>query len=249
SIVYDPAASTSLSTSVATSYATISLISDPINPTAVIQYGFSTTIGTLGPLEKIIETDYLTDSNYTARNLRSLTSEVRTKDSSGNVKAKAQFLYDETGPYPLIAAGTHSQWIDPNTHYRGNVTTVKHWYDISSNLYVETHAQYDNFGNLRKAWDSNGNLAQTDFTSTYGYAYPTSTTTPVPDPTGTHGSNAAFTTTTTYDYNTGLPLSSADINDQTTVIDYEDPLLRPTKVTAPNGHQTVTEYGAGTSAS
>ncbi|MGB7070433.1 MAG: hypothetical protein WBD22_13145 [Pyrinomonadaceae bacterium] len=28
-----------------------------------------------------------------------------------------------------------------------------------------------------------------------------------------------------------------------------DPLLRPTKVTAPNGHQTITEYGSGTSES
>src|SRR5690606_12314601 len=51
------------------------------------------------------------------------------------------------------------------------------------------------------------------------------------------------------DYNTGLPLSSTDINGQTTVMEYDDPLLRPRKVTAPNGRQTITEYGAGTSPS
>ena len=30
-------------------------------------------------------------------------------------------------------------------------------------------------------------------------------------------------------------------------MEYNDSLLRPTKVTAQNGHQTITEYGAGTS--
>ena len=51
-----------------------------------------------------------------------------------------------------------------------------------------------------------------------------------------------------YDYNTGLPISTTDANGQITTMQYVDPLLRPTKVTAPNGHQTISEYGAGTSA-
>lgn len=38
-------------------------------------------------------------------------------------------------------------------------------------------SQYDNFGNLRKAWDANGDLTQTDYSSSYAYADPTSVTT------------------------------------------------------------------------
>lgn len=197
----------------------------------------------------VTEIDYLYDSNYKARNMNSLVTEIRIQDASGNVKAKTHFTYDEVGTYPIIAAGTNAQWTDPSTNYRGHPTTVRTWSDIAGNQYVDTHAQYDNFGNLRKAWDGNGNLAQTDYSSTYGYAYPTSVTTPVPDSTGTYGSSSAFTTTSVYDFNTALPTSVADANSQTTTMEYDDALLRPTKTTAPNGAQTITEYGAGTSAS
>src|SRR5262249_20653183 len=48
---------------------------------------------------------------------------------------------------------------------------------------------------------------------------------------------------------TALPLSTTDINGQTTSMEYDDPFLRPTKITAPNGQQTITEYGTGTDAS
>ena len=138
-------------------------------------------MGNLGTLLRTTETDYLSDGNYTARNLRSLPAEVRVKDAAGNVSSKTQFAYDEVGTYPIVSAGTDSRWADPGTNYRGNVTTTRSWHDIANNLSIETHAQYDNFGNLRKAWDANGNLTQTDYSSTYAYAYPTSVTTPVYD--------------------------------------------------------------------
>lgn len=44
-----------------------------------------------------------------------------------------------------------------------------------------------------------------------------------------------------------MVVATTDANNQTTTMEYYDPLLRPTRVIAPNGHQTVTEYGAGTS--
>ncbi|NOT49502.1 MAG: RHS repeat protein, partial [Acidobacteria bacterium] len=200
------------------------------------------------------ELDYLYDANYKARNINGLVTETRVKDAGGIVKAKTQISYDVTEA--LLTDVSSTRWENPNTIYRGNVTRTRTWHNIDANLYIDTRAQYDQLGNLRNSWDGRNNLTQTSYSATYDYAYPTSMTTPVPDATGVNGSTTAFTTTTAYDYNTGLPISSTDANGQTTQMSYADPvtnvidpLLRIRKVTAPNGHQTITEYGAGTSAS
>lgn len=197
-------------------------------------------------LSTITEMDYLYDPSYKARNINGLVTETRVKDASGNLKAKSQIAYDTEA---LLTDVSSTRWQNPNTNYRGLVTSTKSWSDIAANQFVETRAQYDQLGNLRNSWDARNNLTQTTYSSTYDHAYPTSVTTPVPDTSGTHGSNAAFTTSTVYDFNTGLPTSTTDINGQTTTMEYNDALLRPTKVTAPNGHQTITEYGLGTTAS
>ena len=194
------------------------------------------------------ETDYLYDANYKARGILTLPIETRILNQAGAVVAKTQIVYDEN-TYPLLSYGSATNWVDPGSTYRGNPTTTRSWSDITNNQYIETHAQYDNFGNVRKSWDAKGNLSQTDYSSTYQYAYPTSVTTPVPDSSGVNGSIAAFTTSSVYDYNTGLPTSVTDANGQTSTMEYNDALLRPTKTTAPNGQQTITEYGAVTSAS
>ena len=199
-------------------------------------------------LAKTAEMDYLYDANYMARNITGLVTETRVKDAAGNIKARSQIGYDESA-YPIISAGTNAQWQDPNTNLRANVTTTRSWSDIAANQYIETHAQYDNFGNLRKAWDAKGNVSETEYSSVYQYAYPTLDRTPIPDPTGLSGSNTAFTSSTVFDPTTGLPTSATDANGQTTTIEYNDPLLRPTRTTAPNGVQTITEYGAGIDAS
>ena len=108
-------------------------------------------------------------------------------------------------------------------------------------------------GNVRYSWDGKGNLSQVEYSSTYDHAYPTKTISPIPDTNGTYGLDVELETTTTYDLNTGLPLSVTDPNGAVTSMEYEDPLLRPTKVTTGYGTalaaETVTEYGAGTSAS
>ncbi|MBE7516920.1 MAG: RHS repeat protein [Chloracidobacterium sp.] len=202
---------------------------------------------------RVSELTYLIDdpnysgikSYYTDQNINGLVTVSKVKDGSGNVKAKTEIFYDEVGTYPIISAGTDSQWVDPGTNYRGNVTTTKSYYDITNSLFVATHAQYDNFGNQRKSWDGRGHLSQTDYSQTYAYAYPTGTVTQIPDPLGKKGSMISFTTEMTYDYDAGLPLTATDVNGQVTTLEYNDPLLRPTKVTAPNGQETITEYGAG----
>jgi len=215
-----------------------------------------------GEIAGINETDFLYDSNYNVRNIRGLTTESRVKDANGNIKARMQISYDESyyqtttsGATPSAATGS---WIDLTAAgelgptigaKRGRATSAKSYYDISNGYYIETHTFHDQFGNTTKSRDGLGTDVTISFDDDYAFAYPTSVTTPIPDSSGTYGSDAAFTNSTTYDYNTGRPLTSTDANGQTSTMEYADSLLRPTKVTAPNGQQTISEYGAGTNAS
>jgi YD repeat-containing protein len=200
----------------------------------------------------VTEMDYLYDSNYKARNVNGLVAATRVLDPANTsvVKAKTEITYDGVS---LLDESESTRWENPSTIYRGLVTKTRSWHDIANNLYIDTQAQYDLMGNLRYSWDGRGNLTQTVYSSTFDYAYPTEVKSPIPDSTGAYGANAELVTTTDYDFNTGLTKWVKDPNGQSsglkTEMEYNDSLLRPTKVTAPNGHQTVTEYGAGTSAS
>ncbi|HEY0723643.1 MAG TPA: hypothetical protein VGD41_06640, partial [Pyrinomonadaceae bacterium] len=210
---------------------------------------------------KQVETDYLYDSNYLARNLTQVPTEVRIKDGSGNVKAKTHFYYDESsyqsttsGTMPTAASGT---WTDPLTELGSTIgavralpTTIRSYYDITNGYYIDMHKFYDQYGNVTKVRDGRGNDTTSAFDASYAFTLPTSGTTPVPDSSGTYGSSTAFTNSTAYDYSSGLPTSSTDINGQTTTVSYADPstsvldpLLRPRVITAPNGQQTIMEYG------
>ena len=247
-----------------------------LNPTVVKQYNYvvvsastaqTASSATLASYfsssvpAKQVETDYLYDSNYLARNLTQVPTERRIKDGSGNVKAKTHFYCDESsyqsttpGTMPTAASGT---WIDPLTELGSTIgaaralpTTIRSYYDITNGYYIDTHNFYDQYGNVTKVRDGRGNDTTSAFDASYAFTLATSGTTAVPDSTGTYGSSTAFTSSATYDYSSGLPTSSTDINGQTTTISYADPstsvldpLLRPRVITAPNGQQTITEYG------
>ncbi|MGI8544185.1 MAG: RHS repeat domain-containing protein [Aridibacter sp.] len=204
------------------------------------EYGFTTSIGGLGALQRQTEITYLeydtsisqaTRDAYKAKQLISLPSKTYVKNPAGTVVAKSEVYYDEAG-----YSGA----------YLANPTRMKSWLD-TSNSWIESRAKYDSYGRVTEATDPKGNISTTEYSATYNYAYPTKVATAVPDPSNTNGSNTAFYTTTTYDMTTGLPLTSTDANGQTTSIEYNDALLRPTKVTPPTGGGiTETEYGAGT---
>lgn len=213
----------------------------------------------------VSEMDYLYDANYLARNISGLVTETRVKDSSGNTKAKSQIVYDEAG-YALSSSGTMptaaaNSWIDLTDSIqlgatigskRGLPTTVRSYSDlaVNANLSIETHSFYDQYGNLRMTRDGRGSDSEIQYSAAFAFAYPTKTISAVP---GGNGSTEAFETTVDYDFNTGLPTSTTDANNLETRMEYIDPLLRPTKVSAYSGNQpvgaaTITEYGAGTSA-
>ncbi len=193
---------------------------------------------------------YAYDQSYRDRNIAGLVTEQHVLDplnlDSSNqpiVVAKTQIIYDQSlyhvadsGALSGNAAGT---WVNPNTNYRGLPTTNRVW-NSDTGSWIETHLQYDQYGNVRKVWDANGNVTETEYSTAFACAYPTTVTTADPD--GEQGSKVGFVTTANYDPGTGLSTSTTDANGQTTTMDY-DALLRPWKVTAPNGHQTITEYG------
>jgi RHS repeat-associated protein len=203
-------------------------------------------------LAVVRETDYLYDSNYKARNINGLITEIRIKDALGNVKAKSQMAYDESTYLEGASISNAPGWENPGSSYRGLPTTVRRWKDISTNQYIETHTSFDQFGNPRKIWDGKGNYSEVQYTDNYtdsvnrnSYALPTKNIAY----SGNSGTGTVFETFVKYDFNTGLVRYTTDVNNQTSEIQYSDPLLRPTKTIAPNGQQKITEYGAGTSAS
>ena len=209
------------------------------SPSDTAQAGTINQIAT-GSLAKYSETTFSSNSTYRSANILGLPTVVKVMDSAGNIVSQSEMSYDDGG-------------FVPSGSTRGLPTTMKTWDSTKGavtnpSAYLVTHATFDEWGNRTIATDAKGYATTTTYDSTH-HAYPISVTSPVPDDSGTHGSNSAFTTSVSYDTLTGLVLSTTDINGQTTTMEYNDPLLRPTKVIAPNGHQTITEYGTGTTAS
>ena len=174
---------------------------------------------------------------YRARNLLSLPTSTRIRDGVGNIIAQSSIAYDET---LLQGIGASNGWIDPQTTCRGNPTSTSCWLN-TTNTYLTTHANYDQFGNVRATTDAKGNQSELDYAATYSYAYPTTATSAVPDPTGQHGSAVALVTSTVFDFNTGLVTSIADANNVSTTFAYADPLNRLTGTVHASGTSAQTQ--------
>jgi RHS repeat-associated protein len=192
-------------------------------------------------------TSYLTgDANYRNRNILGLASSVIIQDAVGQTVAQNAMSYDE---FALTSYGAVTGWNDPQTNYRGNLTSMRRWLDTPSPGWIENQTQYDQCGSPRTISDGKGNQSQIQYTDSYSdsvsrntYAYPTTTITPIPDPSGGRGYPASFTSGSVFDFNTGLARSTADANGNTTLFEYNDPMNRPTKVTRPDGSWTATTY-------
>jgi len=227
----------------------------------------------LGTLLRTEESTYLvndasitqaTRDAYRARHLISLPSSTRVKQGSV-VVAETQFKYDESA-YPVLTYGaTPTGWTNPAVNERGNVTTTRSWLNVSGSTvqtypngsFLETHAQYDQCGSARKAWDAKGALSQVSYTDNFSdsinrntFAYATSLTTPVPDSSGYYGSNVSFTSSSRFDFQSGKVVTTTDANNKTTSYFYTDDggvldsLQRLRKVTLPDGlGETKYEFG------
>jgi hypothetical protein len=206
-------------------------------------------------LASVSETDYVYDANYKARGIHSLPTETRVLNpqNTSEIVAKTQTIYDESSLLVAdsgnLSGNLASTWVSPNTILRGKPTTKRLWND-DGNAWIETHTQYDQYGNVRKVWEPNENpvnslrFVETQYSADYGFAYPTRVITPAPDPGGVHGTSQGSEATTTYDFMTGLTLTVTNDFGQTTQTEYDDKMLRPTRVYAVNftAPETQTVY-------
>ena len=216
---------------------------------ATAQTGDITTI-TPGPRASRSETTYLNDSAYRNRNILGLPTMVVLKNANLQIVSKTESFYDEAAyaPPPHTAISVHPTGSTRGTAARANVTSVRRYFDIGRIVSGDACA----IRPMREPdqhWNERGVQSQNAYSSDFKHAYVTSTTSAVPDPSGAHGSSLAFTTSSVFEFNTGLLLSSTDINGQTTTYSYTDdfavtdPLKRVRKVTRPDGGWTKTDYG------
>lgn len=222
------------------------------NQTDTWEFAYGT--GAPGALLRRTHTDYLTNGYDTNTNvhIRKLPSAVTIYDAGGQQVARNEILYDEPA-YPLLTYGTVTGWVDPG-NLRGNTTTTRQWLDTSG-TYLETHAQYDQLGNVRNAWDAKGNLSQIEYTDSFSdsinrntFAFPTRLTSTVPDPTNTYATNTPLITTNIYDFSIGHVTTTTDSNNRSTTYSYTDdlgvidPLNRVRKITRPDGGWTKIDF-------
>jgi len=154
------------------------------------------------------------------------------------------YEYDQTA---LTSCPNISGYDSSISSQQGNVTTLRRKLTVgggaASGSDVVTRYEYDIAGNRLKTIDPRGNAFETQYAFEAGYAYPTHMKTPIPDSTKFHGADTALERTTEYDYSTGLPISTLDANSQTTTVEYNDALDRPTKINYPDGGWTRYLYG------
>lgn len=195
------------------------------------------------------ETTYLPNLAYQNRNILALPISTIVKDGDGNIVAKTETSYDEPAYSPITYDGySNIDYTSPGDAPRAMATTSKRYIDIAAGTFLVTHAQFDQFGNLRVLTNERGKQTLTEYSSDYNYNYPTQVTTPVPDPSGQHGSSAGLTSSMTYDLKTGLVLTSVDLNHQTTRFSYykdqthPDPLNRLRQISRPDGGWTRYDF-------
>ncbi len=139
-----------------------------------------------------------------------------------------------------------SQWASINT--RGNVTTAKAWLSGSASCpsggtFLTSTYGYDVAGNMTSMLDPRGvkrlwGYSDSGTGAASSFAFPTSIT----SYTAVNGGGTPFTANLTWDYNIGKPLSTRDINGNTSTYDYSDGLDRLVQVTKPDGGQAAFAY-------
>src|SRR5260370_10666921 len=128
-----------------------------------------------------------------------------------------------------MPAGGFPNWNNPSGT-RGNLTSKHEW--SSSSVQVTTNYTYDIAGQLGSIQDPNGNLTS--------YLYDPATDTFLASVTRPKTGSIAHTETYGVDPNTGLRTSLTDENQVLTQYDYNDPLLRLTRVKKAVGTQAET---------
>lgn len=222
------------------------------NVTRMSFHGFSAP-GTVGAELRRVETDYVTDSRWTGRNLLRLPASVRVVAPSGTVVSRTEFAYDWDGvaanltgrgatPVPMHdqTYNPQSQSYSTGTVYRGNVTRVTSYaypgQTVSSSAGASvTENYFDILGNVVKATVNCCRVKTFGYTAAYKYGYTEAVTRG--DLSGPH-----LTTSASYDFNTGLLRTTNDENQQETTYQYYADSLRLSEIYRPDGGATFFNY-------
>ena len=168
--------------------------------TVLARRQYDSGVGAPGNLLNQTLTTYLwqNNSNYLNANLLDLPASVVVQDGAGNKVTETDTTYDES-QYLTASNITTQHQAAPNS-VRGNLTTVSHWLNTSSNPVV-THTNWYDTGEVYQAIDALGNATTHSYDSYYAGAYPTKTC------------NALSQCVSgTYDFNSGLLTSFTDQN-------------------------------------
>ncbi len=215
------------------------------NPTKIREFGFD---GVEVRRTEIAYKNHQNSPDYISRWLVSLPEVIEVYDSStSQLLSRTTYEYD-TNPGLFFYENIPMYQI-PTTTVRGNctrITTNSNAATPAQGIHVSTYSEYDMTGNVVQITDPNGLVSKVEFSSEFGFAYPTLATSAIPDPNtadGINGSTVALTNIHTYNFNTGLPISRTDANGITTVTEYNDPSLRPTRTfSTAGGSDVITEY-------
>jgi RHS repeat-associated protein len=179
---------------------------------------------------------YLTNSNYTSRNLISLMTSKVLKDGSGATQYRIDIAYDGVGLANCPPG--QPQHDDTNyacsMNYRGNPTAVTVYQTPGTPTDgITKNFTYDVFGNLLTALSGSSTYLTRTFTPTTKYSQPDSVTKGI--------SPTQLTTNYLYNLNIGLVIQATDSNNLITIYSY-DFLRRPTSISQTGGGSVTYTY-------
>ncbi|HEY2496730.1 MAG TPA: RHS repeat-associated core domain-containing protein [Candidatus Angelobacter sp.] len=168
---------------------------------------------------------------------------ITVQDGGGAQQAFTTFGYDETSTATTTGVPQHiAMGVS-----RGNLTTLTQW--VAGTMNLSSTFTYDDTGNMLTGKDPLGNITQYSYADNFSdginrgtLAYLTQTTFPSTGlPAVSHVAKAQ------YDVNTGLPITTWDLNNNPTTYTY-DSMLRPLQLNFPDGGQIINTYTSATSA-
>ena len=160
----------------------------------------------------------------------SVPTEDEVFDGAGDVIGNTVYAYDGTTPTASSGVPQHIAVTGP----RGNLTGETVY--ASAGTSYALSATYEDTGSLLTSVTPNGTTTLS-YDSTF--VYNTGVSLPTPSSGVSIGTGESYDTT-----NTGLPLTSTDPNSQVTTVNTYDALLRPTKISYPDGGITENSYTA-----
>ena len=158
----------------------------------------------------------------TAPRILNAVRSTEIKNAAGTPFGRSEFFYDD-----LTTKGNLTETKVWDSFKGGNAQSFSN--PLTGTNSISTFADYDQYGNVIKTTDAKG--TETVFTygnittptGTVSGLYPTQTV-------AAYGTGLARTSTATYDFYTGLPLTTTDVDNNLTTATEYDALGRPIKV-------------------